>query len=458
MGSVTGPASRISVLAAYDDPREVAREDFRPWSAAVAMTEAVEYAIPPPAARALDRLDPDRWRRHARIGRQGALVTTNPVIGILGPMAARARTPGQEHQLDWVDPYTRSLRAHDYRVVRPDRECVLNAGRPGAELWRLGRESTQGNSESAVRFAFLTHTDAVPVDMRIAISALWCDAALADQRYSGETCAREAGKMFRIALDHLFPHLEAPGAREAVWERELDLLLINMLLRLTGTYHDPSGLTLGQQLSMRSVDSGASAQMSENAFYNGLTAHPLLQEWTRAFTPYHDIWQIQHDEKKPDHNLNICSALLRHGIGPRALADYLTYLTCSTELPHPLHQLTDGWAVMTLTSLRHDSRLPTAPPVRSHGHGLWDEGHVRKVKAALGTHHQGPLSGPDPALTGGDLDLAELRALTDPENCRSYTACTRNMATAVDRWRQYVHRYDIFPAALAHSRYASRPD
>jgi hypothetical protein len=454
-GVELGIPFQINVLDAYEDPRELARGGFRAWSAAITMTGRVEYEITEDAAGILDQSDGGGWRHHARTA-DGRTYTANPIIGLLAPIAVRARSrPQALRRLGWVEPYLGNMRDHDYRVVIPDRPCVLNEGRGSPELWRIARESTQGNCEAAIRFAIHCHADTVPVDLRIATACFWSVWGLADQRLTGEACRGEAEKLLRVALDHFYPHLSEPGALERLWAPELDGLLTNMVMKVTHTYHDLSGIPLRDRVAMRAVDAGAYVQIYENGFYSRFLKAPNLDDWAISAIIYHDIWQINHDETKPDDNLNECSMLLQNGISVRELADYITYMSCSAELPQEAHQATDGWTIITLTSLRHDSRLPERVPARE---ALWDNENVMKVRKALGAGGDLPaLAGPDPALTGADLDLAEVRRLTDPENCRSYTACTQNMAKAVQMWREFVYRYDVIPELLARSKYAQPP-
>jgi hypothetical protein len=453
-GAYPRPAGmyQIDVLKALEDPRQLAADGFRAWGSAVAMTEPIDYEITGESCAILDRLDGGGWRRHAyRV--DGKTCTANPIIGVLAPLAAWARSRSQDDTLGWVEPYLRRLGCLDYPVVTSDRQCVPKAGRGSAEIWRLSRESTENNCEAAIRFAFLCHPHAVPVDVRIAVSCLWSIWALVDQRLTGELCLAEAQKFLRIMLDHLYPHLDRPGAMEHVWETGLTGVLLNMVMRSVPAGSDVPGMSLPNRLAMRCRDIGSLDQVHHNGFYAGLPDTSSFDDWAIATAMGHDMWQISHDEGKPDDNLNTCSMVLEHGISVRELADYITYMTCSTEVPQEIRQCTLGWSVITLTSLRHKSQLPQDMPTRER---LWDPENVLKVRKAMGVGEGAALAGPDPSLTGADLNLTELHRIVDAENCRSYAACVQNMTEAIQLWRQYLYRYDVIPGLLARSRHTRR--
>ncbi|MEU5434415.1 hypothetical protein AB0G73_13705 [Streptomyces sp. NPDC020719] len=443
--------SRIDLLALYD-PERVADDGLRPFCAAVAMSEPVDYILSDKTAAALDHIDKaGGWRRHARTT-GGVLTTDDPLVGAVGALAARAAARPDDRMLRWVEPYLRQVSDHEYGVDLPDRPCVLGGGRGNAQMWRTARETVSGACESASRWAAHCHSTDVPVDVVIATMHFWPVIALVDQHYAGPTCAAEVGKLAQVALDHLHPHLDRPCAVEQVWVPDLGNLVANMATRLTSRYHDPSVVPLPDRLAMRAVDSGSDAQVAQNAFYAGLSGHPLLDEWKIATSLAHDMWQIRHDETKSGDDFNSCSMLLRDGVKVAELADYLTYLTCSHDLPPAIRHCFDAWTVMTLASRRHATHLPKAPPRRDR---LWDLTTVARVRRAIGAGgDDAPIAEGDPSLSGADLDPADIERLLDPENCRSYTACIDNTAEANRMWREYVYRFDVIPGLLSRSKYA----
>ncbi|MCQ8772114.1 hypothetical protein [Streptomyces telluris] len=444
---------RIDVLGLYGDPMGVTDDGFRPFYAAVALTEPVDYLLTEESAAALDHADRGgRWRRRARAAGGGAFTTDDPLVGVLGALAARAAARPGDLMLRWVEPYLRQVSAHDYRIDRPDRPCVLNGGRGSAQIWRAARETISGACEAAFRWSFHCHSADVPVDVVIAIAHLWSVVALADEHHAGPECAAETKKLAEVTLDHMSPHLDRPGATEQIWLPTWGMLVSNMATRLTYRYHDPSTVPmLADRLAMRAVDVGSSAQIAHNAFYAGLSDHPLLDEWKIATALSHDMWQISHDEAKAGDDFNACSMLLKHGTTVSELADYITYLSCSTEMPSTIRHCFDGWSVLTLTSVRHVTHLPETPPRRDR---LWDPDAVARVRKSIGIS-SAPIADTDPSLSGADLDQAGIEHLLDPDNCRSYTACISNTAEAVRIWREYVYRFDVISGLLSRSKYAS---
>ncbi|MBD0742172.1 hypothetical protein [Streptomyces sp. CBMA152] len=443
--------SRIDLLDLYA-PERVADDGFRPFCTAVAMTEPVDYVLSDETVAALDHTDKDSgWRRRARTA-GGVLTTDDPLVGAVGALAARAAARPDDRMLRWVEPYLRQVSDHEYRIDLPDRPCVLGGGRGRAQMWRTARETVSGACESASRWAAHCHSTDVPVDVVIATMHFWPVIALVDQHYAGPTCAAEVGKLAQVALDHLHPHLDRPGAVEQVWVPDLGNLVANMATRLTSHYHDPSVVPLPDRLAMRAVDSGSDAQVAQNAFYAGLSSHPLLDEWKIATALAHDMWQIRHDETKSGDDFNSCSMLLREGVKVEELADYLTYLTCSHDLPPAIRHCFDAWTVMTLASQRHATRLPKAPPRRDR---LWVPATVARVRQAIGAAGaDAPFAEADSSLSGADLDPADIERLLAPENCRSYTACIDSTAEANRMWREYVYRFDVIPELLSRSKYA----
>ncbi|MFD8087096.1 hypothetical protein ACFV4F_36005 [Kitasatospora sp. NPDC059722] len=438
----------------YRDPGRVADDGFRPFCAAVAMSEPVDYVLGDEAASALDRIDREgRWRLHSRPA-GGGLATDDPLIGVVGALAARAAAHPGDRMLRWVEPYLRQVAAHEYRVDLPARPCVLGGGRGSAQMWRTAQETVSGACESASRWAAHCHSADVPVDVVIATMHFWPVTALVDQHYAGPTCAAEVGKLAQVALDHLHPHLDRPGAVEQVWVPDLGNLVSNMATRLTTRYHDPSVVPLPDRLALRALDAGSDVQVAQNGYYAGLSGHPLLDEWKIATALAHDMWQIPHDETKPGDDFNSCSMLLREGVKMEDLADYLTYLTCSTDMPTAIRHCFDGWTLMTITSRRHATHLPESPPRRDR---LWDPDAVAKVRKAIGAGGAGtPIAEADSTLSGADLDLVGIKELLDPENCRSYTACIDSTAETARMWREYVYRFDAIPGLLSRSKYAQR--
>ncbi|MGW8378206.1 hypothetical protein [Streptomyces sp. ODS28] len=447
---------QLDLLSLYDHPRRIADAGLRPFQAAVALAEPVDYLLTDEIAEALDRSDAGgEWRRRARKVHDGTLVTDDPLVGVVGALAARAAARTDDRMLRWVPPYLRQVSGHGYRTDPPDRPCALGGGRGDAQMWRVARETVSGACESACRFAAHCHSAEVPVDVIIATMHFWPITALVDQRYAGTDCAAEVGRLTRVVLDHLSPHLDVPGAVEQQWVPDLGNLVSNMATRLTCGYHDPAVIPLPDRLAMRAVDAGSDVQVARNAFYAGLSADPRLDEWKIATALAHDMWQIAHDETKSGDDFNSCSMLLREGVTVRQLADYLSYLTCSTALPPAVRHCFDSWTVMTLTSLRHATELPPDPPRRSR---TWDAEAVAKAREAMGGDAHAPLAEPDASLSGADLDTAALERLLSPDTCRGYTACVDHTAEAALMWREYVHRYDVIPELLSRSKYATHTE
>jgi hypothetical protein len=145
--------------------------------------------------------------------------------------------------------------------------------------------------------------------------------------------------------------------------------------------------------------------------------------------------------------------LLREGVKVNELAGYLSYLTCSTDMPPAIRHCFDGWTLMTLTSRRHATHLPETPP---HRECLWDPRMVAQVRKVISGANSAsePIAEVDSSLSGADLDLVGIRRLLDPENCRSYTACIDRTAETARMWREYVYRFDVIPGLLSRSKYA----
>lgn len=433
----------LGVADVLDDPHAITSKQ---WGSLVGLSGEVALKIDSARLSVLSR---ENRCRHIEMSED--LYTKNRVIGVLMAMLRNNIASDRVWRLCWVEEYLHVLSKHDYQNRIPRRECVIGMGRGRDDIWKYGTDSFGNSIESAMRFALHGVIDDVPFDIRQALGCGWSLAVLGDEGFSGPQCELEAEKFAARMLQHYLSATQDSGLTEMVWRPMLECILINLVLRHTRDYHSIFDLPLFDRIVMRQVDMGTYTQLYTSAYYGGYQHAPNLDEWCVGMGMLHDMWQLEHDERKPDDNLNICSMLLRSGVSVRQLADYITYMLCSTEVPGDLMRVVGVFAVGTITSTRYMVSVPNGLAKRTI---TWRPESVIAVRKILAHSNDNTLASIDPALGQCELNLAEMRAAMDPNNNASYVACTLNNDAAVRSFREWVNTYDVVPVILAKSKYA----
>ena len=152
--------------------------------------------------------------------------------------------------------------------------------------------------------------------------------------------------------------------------------------------------------------------------------------------------------------MNSCHLMLGSGVTIRELSDYLTYCVCSNAVPEALTRTAYCFAVHTLRSARHKTVIPDKNlPRWKHG-PKWDVENVLKVRRIIGHTQSTTLARQDLTLSCGELDQPAMYHLLDQVRNLTHEDCARNTDYAVQTFREWVTRYDIFPWFLSRSKYA----